>query len=65
MHYIIAYIQWLTWRKRKKTYVKIPRGLLSTITIAELVLDSSIFFAVAKTVSLGSTTTTLEKPEVQ
>lgn len=53
------------WRKREKPYVKIPRGLLSTITIAELVRDSSIFFAVANTVSLGSTITTLETPQVQ
>lgn len=44
---------------REKSHVNIPRGLLSTVTTAELVRRSCIFFAATKTVSLGSTVTIL------
>lgn len=43
-----------------KTYVRIPQGLSSTVTIAALARSSSIFFVVVKTVSVGETVTTLE-----
>lgn len=42
-----------------KTHVSIPRGLFSTVTMAELTSTSSIFFAATSTVSLGSTVTIL------
>lgn len=44
----------------RTTHVRIPRGLFSTVTIAELVLLSSIFLVAPRTVSFGSTVTTLE-----
>lgn len=56
------YIVWLVNMGRKNTHVKIPFGFLSTATIAELVLDSDIFFAASKTVLFGSTVTVLETP---
>jgi len=43
------------------TYVKIPLGLLSETTIAQLNRDSSIFFAASKTVSVGDTVSNLTK----
>ena len=42
------------------THVRIPCGLLSTVTTAELTLSSSIFFVAIKTVSVGGTVTILE-----
>lgn len=46
---------------REKTHVRIPRGLFSSVTTAELARISSIFFAAIRTVSLGSIVTSLTK----
>jgi hypothetical protein len=47
-------------RKRKCTHVRIPPGLFSIATTAELTFNSSIFFDAVKTVSDGATVTTLK-----
>jgi hypothetical protein len=48
-------------RLRKTTHVRIPPGLFSIATTAELTLISSIFFDAVNTVSVGATVTTLRK----
>ena len=45
---------------RRETHVRIPFGLFSTATTAQLNLSSSIFFAAVRTVSVGETVTTLK-----
>lgn len=45
---------------RKVTHVRIPPGLFSIATTAELTFNSSIFFDAVKTVSDGATVTTLK-----
>ena len=44
---------------RKDTHVRIPPGLFSIATTAELTFNSSIFFYAVKTVSVGATVATL------
>ena len=48
---------------RKDTHVKIPPGLFSIVTTAELTFSSSIFFDAVKTVSVGATVATLRNCE--
>ena len=45
------------------THVKIPPGLFSIATTAELTFNSSIFFDAVNTVSVGATVTTLSNQD--